>query len=126
MEFISSYAITIMLGLQLAIILFHVLILVKIIPYKITWGGRLKNDSQMYAFEIISILINLFLSLVLLIKANMVRDIFSSKTVDIILWIFLLLFMLNTIGNLFAKTLLEKCFTFLTIVSAALIFQILR
>jgi len=126
MEFISSYAITIMLGLQLAIILFHVFILVKIIPYKITWGGRLKNDSQMYAFEIISILINLFLSLVLLIKANMVRDIFSSKTVDIILWVFLILFILNTIGNIFAKTLLEKYFTFLTIIAAALIFQILR
>ena len=126
MEYISSHAIGIMLGLQVAIIFFHALILVKIVPYKIAWGGRLKSDSQMYIFEFVSILINLFLSWILLIKANILTDVLAQKAVDITLWIFLLLFIANTIGNLLAKTLIEKYFSLLTLILAILIFLILR
>jgi len=54
-----------MLGLLIAVLLFHLSIILKIIPYEITWGGRLKNDSEMYVFETISIVINLFLFLIL-------------------------------------------------------------
>lgn len=115
-----------MLGLQVAIIFFHALILVKIVPYKIAWGGRLKSDSQMYIFEFVSILINLFLSWILLIKANILTDVLAQKAVDITLWIFLLLFIANTIGNLLAKTLIEKYFSLLTLILAILIFLILR
>lgn len=126
MKFDSSYAITIILILQAAITLFHVLILTKVVPYKLTWGGRLTSDSQMYIFETFSILINLFLSFILLVKANMVRDFFSSKAVDLILWIFLILFILNTLGNIFAKSKMEKWFSILTFFLAVLIFQIMR
>ena len=126
MEFISSHAIIITLGLQVAIILFHALILVKVVPYKIAWGGRLKTDSQMYVFEIVSIGINLFLSWVLLLKANILTNGLSLKAVDWTLWVFLVLFIANTVGNLFAKTLLEKYFSVLTLILAALIFLILQ
>jgi len=67
-------AIKIMLWMLLAVILFHLSIILKIVPYEITWGGRLKNDSEMYVFETVSILINLFLSLILLIKGKYVRQ----------------------------------------------------
>lgn len=115
-----------MLVLLTAITIFHGLILVKVVPYKIAWGGRLKSDSQMYVFEILSILINLFLSWILLIKANVLSDILPPQTVDIILWVFLLLFVANTIGNLFAKTVIEKYFSLLTLLLAALIFLTLQ
>ena len=36
----------------------------------ITWGGNLKNDSAMYTAEVLSIIINLFLGLILLIKGK--------------------------------------------------------
>ena len=60
--------IKVLLWLIAAVSLFHSTILIKIIPYEITWGGKLKNDAEMYLFESISILINLFLTYVLLIK----------------------------------------------------------
>src|SRR5690606_25568052 len=101
-------SINLFLGLLIAVILFHTAIISKIIPYDIAWGGRLQNDSEMYVFETISIFINLFLGLVLLMKANYIKFQFNKKTIDIILWIFLVLFALNTIGNIFAKTNLEK------------------
>ncbi|GAL87280.1 hypothetical protein CHU_2401 [Sporocytophaga myxococcoides] len=98
----------------------------KVIPYDIAWGGRLKSDSEMYVFETISILVNLFLGLVILIKGDYIRTSFNKKVIDIILWAFIVNFILNTIGNLFAKTILEKSFAVLTLGSAILIWTILR
>ena len=119
-------AIKIMLGLLLLVILFHLCIVVKIIPYDITWGGRLKNDSEMYVFESISIFINLFLFVTLLIKGKYLRELIPIKIVNIILWIFIVIFGLNTIGNILAETILEKFFTILTLAFAVLIWIILR
>jgi hypothetical protein len=60
--------IRILLVLIGAVIAFHLCIIIKIIPYNIAWGGRLKNDTEMYVFESFSILINLILMAVLLMK----------------------------------------------------------
>jgi len=119
-------AIKIMLYVLVAVILFHLSIVLKIVPYEITWGGRLKNDSEMYAFETISIVINLFLFLILLIKGKYLKEYIPIKIVNITLWVFFLLFVLNTVGNIFAKTNFEKYFTLLTFAFAILIWIILR
>ena len=118
--------IKILLGLLFSVILFHICIIVKIIPYNIAWGGRLTNDNEMYVFESISILINLFLSWLLLMKGEFVQFKFPNKTINLILWIFFALFILNTVGNLFAKTNFEKLFALLTGLSAILIWNILK
>ena len=115
-----------MLWLLGAVMLFHFCILLKIIPYEITWGGRLDNDAEMYVFEGISILINLFLCFVLLMKGKYLTEIIPIKIVDVTLWIFLVLFGLNSIGNIFAKTNFEKSFTLLTLASALLLWIVLR
>lgn len=126
MELNTNYLIKLFLGILVAIILFHFCIILKIIPYDITWGGRLKNDGEMYGFETISILINLFLVWILLMKANLVKYQFSARTITIILWVFFTIFVLNTVGNIFAKTLLEKLFVLLTGFFAFLLWKINR
>ena len=118
--------IKIFLGLLFSVILFHICIIAKIIPYNIAWGGRLTNDNEMYVFESISILTNVFLSWLLLMKGEFVKFKFSNNTVNIILWIFFGLFILNTVGNIFAKTNLEKLFAILTGLSAILIWNIIK
>ena len=118
--------IKILLGLLFTVIIFHICIIMKIIPYNIAWGGRLKNDNEMYVFESISILINLFLSWVLLMKGEFVQFKFPDNIVNLILWIFFGLFILNTVGNIFAKTNFEKLFALLTGLSAILIWNILK
>ncbi|MFT7377838.1 MAG: hypothetical protein ACI88Z_001670 [Sphingobacteriales bacterium] len=119
-------AIKTMLFLLVAVVLFHLSIVLKIVPYEITWGGRLKNDSEMYVFESISILINLLLITILLIKGKYLRELVSMKIVDIALWIFFVLFGLNTVGNIFSETNFEKYFTILTLGFSVLIWIILR
>lgn len=121
----SKLAIKILLIMQLAITTFHCCIFFKIIPYDITWGGRLQNDNEMYVFELLSILIIATLSFTLLIRGNYIRPILSNKVTTIILWIFFVLFALNTIGNTLAVTVLEKTFTVLTFFSCVLIWFIL-
>ena len=122
----SKLAIKIMLWLITIITLFHLAILTKIIPYEITWGGRLENDSEMYVFETISIIFNIFLGLVLFIKGERLPAFIPMKVINIILWVFLILFGLNTIGNIFAKTLFEKILAIVTLSFSYLIFIIFK
>lgn len=117
-------ALPILVGIGIAALILHLLILFKVIPYSITWGGRLKSDSQMYLFETISILINAFFVFVLLQKGNRMKPLLSPKTVTIILWIFFGVFSLNTIGNIFAKTTFERGFTLVTLGNAVLLWMV--
>lgn len=122
----AKTAIKIMLWLVGAIVLFHLGIVIKIVPYEITWGGRLSNDTEMYVFESISIAMNLILMAALLVKGNYLRARIPMKLVNVVLWVFLLLFGLNTIGNILAKTNFEKCFAIITLAFTFLLWIILR
>lgn len=121
-----STAINIMLTQVALVSVFHLLILVKIIPYDITWGGRLQNDQQMYVFEVMSLLLNAVLGLALLIKGQRIKAIVSIKFTNIILWAFMILFALNTVGNIMAKTNFEKSFSVITLLSTIFIAVILK
>lgn len=118
--------IKILLWLIAAVVLFHLAILIKLIPYEVTWGGRLKNDSEMYVFESTSILANLLLGCVLLIKGGYLSTPIPPRAVNVILWIFVTLFGLNTVGNLFAESLFEKSLSLLTLLFTFLIWTVLK
>lgn len=122
----SKIAIKILILLIVTVILFHGAILTKIIPYEVSWGGILSNDEEMYVFESISILINLFLGFILLIKGDYVLRFLPTRVVDLILWIFLFIFGLNTIGNIFAESLFEKSLSLITLIFTCLIWAILK
>lgn len=122
----NRIAIKITIGLLLAVIIFHLCIVAKVIPYEITWGGRLNSEEEMYVFESISIFVNFLLGFVLLMKGGYIKRYFRQSVINIILWIFLILFVLNTIGNFFSKTNFEKSFAVLTLIFAILIGIILK
>ena len=118
-------AIKLMLWLVVAVILYHVSIMLKVVPYELTWGGRLTNDFEMYVFETISVLVNLFLFTLLMIKGKYWKEFIPLKVVNISLWVFAALFVLNTFGNVLAKTAFEKSFAAITFISFFLICYIL-
>jgi len=119
-------AIKLMLWLIGVIILLHSAILMKIIPYNITWGGRIENNIEMYVFEIMSILINLFLVVLLLLRGRYLSCFIPMKVVNILLWAFLFLFGINTLGNIFAETTFEKSLSLLTLIFTYLIWVTLK
>ena len=122
-----QFAINTMITLLSAVVIFHILVLIQIIPYQIVWAGRLNSIAEMQRFETISILINCFIILLITIKGNYLNFKFSSKIINSLVWLFIILFSLNTIGNLMAKSNFEKLvFTPLTFILALLSFRIIK
>ena len=91
----KEVALKLMLGILFLVIVFHTLILTQIIPYTIVWAGKLKTTNEMFVFEIISIFINLFIVLILLLKGGLIKNNFSNKLLNGILWVFIILFFQN-------------------------------
>ncbi len=118
------FYIKLLIAISIIAITFHFTILFKIVPYEITWGGKLKTDEEMYVFETISIIINLFFVFILLQKSNFIKPYFSKKIISFNLWIFFTVFVLNTIGNIFADTTFEKSLTLLTLLITILLWKI--
>jgi hypothetical protein len=103
------------------VIVFHLLVMSGIIPYTIVWAGKLQSTREMLLFESISILLNLLLLLVVTMKGGYIAAAVPQKVLNAILWVFIVLFSLNTIGNMMAKYTLETIlFTPLTFFSAIL------
>ena len=108
-------------------IVFHFLILLKVIPYTIAWGGRLQNDSEMFVFEGVSIALNALFLFISTVKYKKIKLGISSRFINVMLWIMFALFTLNTIGNLFSINSFEKIvFTPITIVLAITCFVLAR
>lgn len=120
-------ALKIMFLLLGALLIFHVLIFTEQIPYDKVWAGKLNSVEEMKAFEAFSILINLFMILILSIKYKLLESGKSNKAIDILIWVFVVFFALNTIGNMFAKSLIELILGgILTLVSSILCFIIVK
>lgn len=108
-------------------LLYHFAVLTGIINFENTWGGKLTSIEEMYIFEAISICTNLFLLFIILQKVKFIKQITSDKFINISLWIFVFIFGINTIGNLFANGIIEKILgTIFTIINAFLCWKIVK
>ena len=120
-------ALKLMIGLLSIVLIFHLCVLFEIISYKIVWAGKLNSKEEMYVFEAVSILINFFLIIVLCIKFQNIKKSETNRIINIIIWVFVFLFALNTLGNLFAENLIEQILgTLLTFISATLCWIIVK
>jgi hypothetical protein len=89
-------------------IVFHLLVLIQIIPYKMVWGGRLKSDTDMYKFEAVSLTVNLLFLFILLVQSNYVALSIPRNILTYTFWGMAALFLLNTAGNLLSKNRMEQ------------------
>lgn len=86
----------------------HLFIILQIIPSNIVWGGKVKSAHTIYILEVVSLLVMSFLGFLMAMKNRIIKPIFSNKTIKVILFIFSIYFVLNTVGNLLAETAIEK------------------
>jgi len=113
-------------SLLTVVVLFHILVLVGVVPQKIVWGGRLSSQQELIQFEIFAIAINVFMIFVVSHPAGLVQ-ILKPVLVRWILILMTLLFALNTIGNLMAVDPLERwIFTPLTALMTVLCIRLLK
>lgn len=117
----KNTALKLMIGLLSIVLVFHFCVLFEIISYKIVWAGKINSLDEMRIFETVSILINTLLIAILYIKSKNIKNNVSNKVVNAIIWVFVFLFAINTIGNLFAKSMIEQILgTILTFTSSVL------
>jgi hypothetical protein len=113
------------LFLFILLILFHLsivngIVIFNIVPIDFLWGGRMETKEQLLGFEIISLIITALSLFIILIKSEKVKLSGLMRAAEIGVWILFLLFLLNTIGNIFAKTTFERYFVIPTGILAIL------
>ena len=104
----SKFAIHGLLTILSLFILFHLLVILNVIPFGVVWGGTMKDRSQMLTFETVSIIINILMLAVAAIKAGYLKISINQVMVRVILWIMFALFVMNTLGNLLSHNQFEK------------------
>lgn len=117
------------LFLFVLLILFHFSIIIGIVifdfvPVDFLWGGRMETKEQLLVFEMISLVIMALCFFIVLIKSEKVKLPGLMRAAEIAVWVLIILFFLNTIGNIFAKTTFERFFTILTGILAILCLRI--
>lgn len=123
----KKVALIIMFFILGIVLIFHFLILTEQIPYDKVWAGKLNSVEEMKSFEIFSILLNAFMLIILFIKYKQLEKERKNKIVDMLIWVFTAFFALNTVANLFAKSMTELILgTFLTLTSSILCFVIVK
>lgn len=115
------------LVINAVMLILQLLILVKIIPYHVFWVGKINPEEQLAPFMSISILMDVILISVLLIKLKDIQGKIFKNVANGILWAFVLIFALNTIKNLFSDNLIVLVFgTTLAIISSFLCWRIVK
>ena len=117
-------AVNVMIILLALVMIYHLLILIGVIPFDVAWGGRLETKADMQVFETVSILVNVFILFVVLMKGSIIKTRIPARVINIFLWIFTAIFALNTIGNLFSLSKTETIiFTPLTLIAYLLCYR---
>jgi hypothetical protein len=117
MSFVSIRAASITsLGILAAIVVFHVLVVSGVLPKTIVWGGRISDPARVVRAEIGSTALLLIAAAIVVLRWRSLANGSPNIVAAVGTWVLVALFTVNTVGNLFAKTLFERViFTPLTL-----------
>lgn len=111
------------LGIVMAYILFHTLILLQLIPSHVVWGGKIVEPITIIILEWVAILVLLFLGALILMQTKVIPNKWQDKNLNRWLLVFSVYFVLNTLGNLLAESIFEKAQALLTLILALSLFK---
>ncbi|MEZ5044721.1 MAG: hypothetical protein R2828_32795 [Saprospiraceae bacterium] len=110
-----SFAGNVLLLLLGLLFIFHLLVLFRVIPYDIVWAGKINSRKELIRMESISLLVSVVAAIIVSLKMGYLNFLQYPTIINIGIWILFVFFNLNTIGNLTAKSPIEKYgFSFLT------------
>jgi hypothetical protein len=88
---------------------FHVLVLLKIIPATIVWGGQIKGvPANFVTLETVALLVTGLFILIVAAKTGYIQVEKLSGAVTIGVWLICIDLLLNTLGNLASGVSFEK------------------
>nr|WP_297788813.1 hypothetical protein [uncultured Allomuricauda sp.] len=87
---------------------FHILVILGIFPYEQTWGGTVVDDSQVLIYEGFALFMTLVFMLIVGVKLNYLKSKSLKRVANIGLWAMVGFFTMSLIGNLTAKSEMER------------------
>lgn len=104
---------------------FHLFVVAGVVPQNIVWGGRTSTRAELLQMEAVSITILAVSSLAIWGYARLRRAGRRALFLRGVMWLLAILFTLNTVGNLMAKTAFERlAFTPVTLILAVLALRV--
>lgn len=80
---------------------FHILVLFRVLPADIVWGGRIQGVPENFVtLEASALLVTLFFILIITAKLGYIQAGRLSGVVNIGVWLIFVFLLLNTLGNL--------------------------
>lgn len=80
---------------------FHILVLFKVLPADIVWGGQIRGvQANLITLETIALLVTVFFMLIVAAKAGYIQAGKLSVAANIGVWLIFIFLLLNTLGNL--------------------------
>lgn len=115
----------VLICLLILLAVFHVLILLRVIPYGIVWGGTINDFTSLITLETVSLLLTVAFIWIISLQIGIVQTEKFKKTIGVSTWIMFGYFVLNTVGNLASGVSAEKwIFTPLTVLMTLLAFRV--
>lgn len=88
---------------------FHILVLLKVLPSDIVWGGQVKDPSvNIISLELIALAVTIVFSAVIIIKLNYLKSGNSAVMLNVCLWIIFAYLIFNTIVNIASAVSVEN------------------
>ena len=114
-----------LLAIFTCVVVLHLLVLTGVVPHDIVWGGRLQGASQVRSMALVSLCVNLACMAIVAARAGLIKSPLPARHLTVLLKLLVLLFALNTLGNLFAASWFETLvFTPLTLVATVLLYRL--
>ena len=89
-----------LLGALGLLAVFHVLVLLSVIPADIVWGGAIRNSTtSLIPLEMMSLLVTLFFAVVIAAKAGYIRATRFQVAINIGVWVVFAILLLSMAAN---------------------------
>jgi len=83
------------------VFIFHILVLLRVLPADIVWGGQIRGmQTNLVTLESIALLVTLLFMLIVAAKTGYINVGKLSGAVNIGVWLIFVFLLLNTLGNL--------------------------
>lgn len=106
-------------------IIFHILVLLSIVPSNLVWGGQITDDATVMKHEILCLIRSFIFLAVIIEKLNQNKITKFKKLYNIVFWFLIIYYVINSIANLASGVMLEKLiFTPITVILSILLFRL--
>jgi hypothetical protein len=109
-----------------ALALFHVAMLLGLLPPDMVWGGRAAGEGgDLLTLELVGLVVTALFGLIVAARAGLVRIPVPSRLIAVCTWFVFAYFVFNVVANLASPSVLEKAiFTPLSVVLALLTLRV--